>query len=83
MLPLHVLLLPFIVLLQNKHTTLAENDENLISAQPPNKCPFMVLEIAFCFFFFQGQMSAYRGRGVLGIFYSEREFNLENLLERK
>ena len=29
-----VLLLPFIVLLQNKHTTLAENVENLISAQP-------------------------------------------------
>jgi len=28
------LLLPFIVLLQNKHTTLAENGENLISAQP-------------------------------------------------
>jgi len=27
------LLLPFIVLLQNKHTTLAENAENLISAQ--------------------------------------------------
>ena len=26
--------LPFIVLLQNKHTTLAENVENLISAQP-------------------------------------------------
>ena len=25
---------PFIVLLQNKHTTLAENGENLISAQP-------------------------------------------------
>ena len=24
----------FIVLLQNKHTTLAENGENLISAQP-------------------------------------------------
>ena len=31
---LHVLLLPFIVLLQNKHTILAENGENLISAQP-------------------------------------------------
>ena len=31
---IHVLLLPFIVLLQNKHTTLAENGENLISAQP-------------------------------------------------
>ena len=32
----HVLLLPFIVLLQNKHTTLAENGEIffLISAQP-------------------------------------------------
>ena len=29
---LRVLLLPFIVLLQNKHTTLAENGENLISA---------------------------------------------------
>ena len=27
-------LLAFIVLLQNKHTTLAENGENLISAQP-------------------------------------------------
>ena len=34
LLHLRVLLLPFIVLLQNKHTTLAENDENLISAQP-------------------------------------------------
>ena len=34
MLHLRVLLLPFIVLLQNKHTTLAENVENLISAQP-------------------------------------------------
>ena len=34
MLPLRVLLLPVIVLLQNKHTTLAENVENLISAQP-------------------------------------------------
>ena len=32
LLHLRVLLLPF-VLLQNKHTTLAENDENLISAQ--------------------------------------------------
>ena len=32
LLHLRVLLLPFIVLLQNKHTTLAENDENLISA---------------------------------------------------
>ena len=31
---LHVLLLTFIVLLQNKHTSLAENGENLISAQP-------------------------------------------------
>ena len=31
---LRVLLLAFIVLLQNKHTTLAENGENLISAQP-------------------------------------------------
>ena len=30
---LRVLLLPFIVFLQNKHSTLAENDENLISAQ--------------------------------------------------
>ena len=29
-----VLLLAFIVLLQNKHTSLAENGENLISAQP-------------------------------------------------
>ena len=29
-----VLLLPFIVLLQNKRTTLAENAENLINAQP-------------------------------------------------
>ena len=28
-----VLLLPFIILLQNKHTSLAENGENLISAQ--------------------------------------------------
>ena len=27
-------LLAFTVLLQNKHTTLAENGENLISAQP-------------------------------------------------
>ena len=34
MLHLCVLLLPFIVLLQNKHTTLPENGENLISAQP-------------------------------------------------
>ena len=33
LLHLRVLSLPFIVLLQNKHTTLAENDENLISAQ--------------------------------------------------
>ena len=31
---LRVLLLAFIVLLQNKHTTIAENGENLISAQP-------------------------------------------------
>ena len=31
---LRVLLLAFIVLLQNKHTSLAENSENLISAQP-------------------------------------------------
>ena len=31
---LRVLLLAFIVLLQNKHTSLAENGENLISAQP-------------------------------------------------
>ena len=31
---LRVLLLAFTVLLQNKHTTLAENGENLISAQP-------------------------------------------------
>ena len=29
-----VLLLPFIVLLQNKRTTLAENAETLINAQP-------------------------------------------------
>ena len=29
-----ILLLAFPVLLQNKHTTLAENGENLISAQP-------------------------------------------------
>ena len=29
-----VLLLPFIALLQNKHTTLVENGENLISDQP-------------------------------------------------
>ena len=38
LLHLCVLLLPFIVLLQNKHTTLAENAENLISAhsQGPN-----------------------------------------------
>ena len=34
LLHLRILLLPFIVLLQNKHTTLAENAENLISAQP-------------------------------------------------
>ena len=34
LLHLRVLLLPFIVLLQNKHTTLAENVENLIRAQP-------------------------------------------------
>ena len=34
LLPLRVLLLAFIVLLQNKHTTIAENGENLISAQP-------------------------------------------------
>ena len=31
---LRVLFLPLIVLLQNKHTTLAENVENLIRAQP-------------------------------------------------
>ena len=31
---LRVLFLPFIVLLQNKHTALAENVENLIRAQP-------------------------------------------------
>ena len=31
---LRVLLLAFIVLLQNKHTTLAENGENLMIAQP-------------------------------------------------
>jgi len=34
MLHIRVLSLPFIVLLQNKHTTLTENGENLISAQP-------------------------------------------------
>ena len=34
LLHLRVLLLPFIVLLQNKHTTLAEIGENLIRAQP-------------------------------------------------
>ena len=34
MLLLRVLLLAFIVLLQSKLTSLAENDENLISAQP-------------------------------------------------
>ena len=34
LLHLRFLLLPFIILLQNKHTTLAENGENLISAQP-------------------------------------------------
>ena len=34
LLHLRGLLLPFIVLLQHKHTTLAENDENLISALP-------------------------------------------------
>ena len=34
MLYLRVLFLPLIVLLQNKHTTLAENVENLIRAQP-------------------------------------------------
>ena len=34
LLHLRVLLLPFIVLLQNKHTTLAEIGENLKSAQP-------------------------------------------------
>ena len=34
LLRLRVLLLPCIVLLQNKHTTLAENGENLISAHP-------------------------------------------------
>ena len=31
---LRVLLLAFIVLLQNEHTSLVENSENLISAQP-------------------------------------------------
>ena len=31
---LHLLLLLFFVLLQNKHTELAENGENLISAHP-------------------------------------------------
>ena len=34
MLHIRVLLLPFIVLLQNKHTSLNENGENLISVQP-------------------------------------------------
>ena len=34
LLHLRVLSLPFIVLLQNKHITLAENAENLINAQP-------------------------------------------------
>ena len=34
LLHLRVLLLPFIVLLQNKHITLAENSESLIRAQP-------------------------------------------------
>ena len=34
MLHLSVWLLPFIVLLQNKHTTLAESVESLLSAQP-------------------------------------------------
>ena len=32
LLPLRFLFLPFIILLSNKHTTLAENVENLISA---------------------------------------------------
>ena len=34
LLHLRVSILPFIVLLQNKQTTLVENGENLISAQP-------------------------------------------------
>ena len=34
LLHLRVLFLPFIVLMQNKDTTLAENVENLVSAQP-------------------------------------------------
>jgi len=34
LLHLRVLVLPFTDLLQNKHTTLTENSENLISAQP-------------------------------------------------
>ena len=34
LLHLRILRLPFIVLLQNKYPTLAENGENLISAQP-------------------------------------------------
>ena len=34
LLHLRILLLPFIVLLQNEHTTLAENGENLVSTQP-------------------------------------------------
>ena len=36
---LRVLLLAFIVLLQNKHSSLAENGENLISAQPRISAP--------------------------------------------
>ena len=35
-----VLLLAFTVLLQNKHTTLAENGQNLISAQPRKSAHF-------------------------------------------
>ena len=34
LLHLRFLLLPYIFLLQNKHTTLAESGENLISTQP-------------------------------------------------
>ena len=39
-----VLLLPFIVLLQNKHTTLAENGENFNKRPASNKCPGRLIE---------------------------------------
>ena len=39
LLNLRVLLLPFIVLLQNTHTPLAENVENLITTQPRISAP--------------------------------------------